>query len=133
MLVISCEWELESELDLDHIKVLITHKHINTHSVELGAKWFYMWVLGLGFCGSLHISFTSLLNNAVRKGEGKKLASSWARKSMSAANIILKKCLILSEVLCMPSSKFFCSVGQTAFVNLFIFPINFHSCCLIVA
>lgn len=79
MLVISCEWEL----DLDHIKVLITHKHINTHthleSVELGAKWFYIWVLGLGFCGSLHISFTSLLNNAVRKGEGKK---AWARKSI---------------------------------------------------
>lgn len=95
-----------------------THKHTHTHieSVELGAKWFYMWVLGLGFCGSLHISFTSLLNNAVRKGEGKKLASSWAKKSMSAANIILKKCLILSEVLCIPSSKFFWSVGQTAFV-----------------
>lgn len=90
MLVISCEWELESELDLDHIKVLITHKYTHIDSVELGAKWFYMWVLGLGFCGSLHISFTSLLNNAVRKGEGKKLASSWARKSMSAANIILK-------------------------------------------
>lgn len=84
MLVISCEWELKSELDLDHIKVLITHKHTRTdrESVELGAKWFYIWVLGLGLCGSLHISFTSLLNNAVRKGEGKKLASSWARKSI---------------------------------------------------
>lgn len=124
MLVISCELELESELDLDHIKALITHTNTQTHThtpIMLLMNWTgCKVVLYVGIrvrllrltahfftCSSESRRALWLLNNAVRKGEGKN-ASSCAKKSMhsrqSSANIILKNCLIHAEVLWIPNS-----------------------------